>query len=180
MSKDKTMWQRRKHTATKPNWVIISTYNTVDWFGDFNGLKRSAANWIRRSILKVVDITILLCLFVFSAIHSFEMLQKFGITGVTQWLAIIFFEVNFLYSSVALDIAKKKGEPLGSRRAMFYICLAFVEASNITALWSGWKMASVGGVLVGGVMPIMLLLKKESYKKKTTTEDSHTEGQPSI
>lgn len=172
---DKT-WQRRRDTATMPNWMVRFIYWVVDFLGEFGDPMRSAGSRIGKSIMFFVEITILLCLFFFSALHSFEMLEKFNITGISQWLAIVFFEIQFLHSSIALDIAKKRGQKAGNRKAIFIICLLFVEVSNVTALWG-----SIGGVLIGGVMPIMLLLSKGSLKDRSIeTEDSRTKVEPAV
>lgn len=174
-------WQRRKYRNTKPNWLVRSIYNVVDWLGEFgdivNATKRGTGYMVAVTVSTLVTLSILIA----STIHSVELLEHAGLSGGLQYVMLLPFEVLFLSSSSALNksILQGKWFPLFPW-AGFVVSLVFIWRSNVTGLAD-----NIDGQVLAWSTPFLLLISKGLlgwYVKngKVEAEDSRTEVEPAV
>lgn len=151
-------WERRGHTR-KPNAIVRGIYVIADWCGDFGYLANQAKQGLISTGLVVTNFIILLGILITSAVHSLELLRYAGATHGIEYILLIVFEALFLFSSLLLDQAFKRG--IASIKKSwhvwlpFLIGLVFVFFSNFLGMaqnYAGW--------IIGGITPVLLLSVK--------------------
>jgi hypothetical protein len=170
-------WMRRGHTR-KPNWVVRALYWIFDWFGDFGPMFRSMGRGIGKTargtwdfLVKAVMLTINLVLVVgiiyLSVQHSYRLLIYAGLKpGLEAFVGVGIFETVFVYCSVAIDIANKRGRRATWAWVAFLIGFIFVEVSNYTGMADNWV-----GRAVGITIPFLLLVMKKVLEQQFKKED---------
>jgi hypothetical protein len=149
-------WIRRGHTR-KPNVIVQLLYILFDKCGDFVPMFRSLFTFIGRFSLVVVNLVILVGTIVLSAAHSLELLRYAGFHYGLEWVAMVVWELVFIFSSIILSNDFKRGNWRSGWApwAGFGLGFAFVEVSNILGMADNWI-----GLSIGISTPILLLVSK--------------------
>jgi hypothetical protein len=164
-------WIRRGHTR-KPNWLVLLLYWVFDLILDFGPMFSAMVNFLGRSSLVVVNLVILAGTIVLSAAHSLELLRFAGFTGGLEWVAMVVWELVFIFSSIVLanDFRRGNWRSGWAPWAGFLMGFAFVELSNYLGMADNWI-----GRTIGISTPILLLVSKgllaHQFKRKTKADN---------
>lgn len=175
---EETSWSRRGHTR-KPNMIVRGLYWVFDKLGDFTPMFRSLWGFVGKSSLVFVSFILLAGTIAMSAAHSLALLRYAGFKYGLEWVGVLVWETLFIFSFYVLERDyRKHGKSGWAPWAGFSLGLAFVEASNLIALWE-----NIVGRIIGGVTPVLLLVnkgilahlfrKEEPIEKKTSTGTSN-------
>jgi hypothetical protein len=178
---NKQAWQRRKHRNVKPNFMVRSIYNVVDWLSEFGDIVKATKRGTGYMVAVTVSTLITLSILIASTIHSITLLEHAGLHGGLQYVMLLPFEILFLSSSSALNksILQGKWFPLFPW-AGFAVSLIFIWRSNVTGL-----APNIDGQVLAWSTPFLLLISKGLlgwYVKngKAEAKDSRTEVEPAV
>ncbi|MBD1373891.1 hypothetical protein IC620_16220, partial [Hazenella sp. IB182357] len=120
----------------KPNFIVRGLYKFSDFILDFAPIFSAIFSFLGRFSLVLVNLIILAGTIIFSASHSLQLLRLAGATDGLEWVAMVVWELIFIFSSIILanDFRKGNWKSGWAPWLGFLMGFLFVEVSNVMGM----------------------------------------------
>ncbi|MBD1373971.1 hypothetical protein IC620_16635, partial [Hazenella sp. IB182357] len=120
----------------QPNFIVRCINTIIEFCYDFKPLFGALFSFLGRFSLVLVNIVILAGTIIFSASHSLQLLRQAGATNGLEWVAMVVWELIFIFSSIILANDFRKGNWRSGWAPWlgFLMGFLFVEVSNVMGM----------------------------------------------